>query len=200
MKRGRIKLAMKKEFILEEEINLIENTSLLSKLTAWSAGLALSSMIILEFILKRNHLLYVETNKLKFILDFFLVCGLFVLSLVIHEGIHGFFFKWFGGKKVTYGFKAGMIYAASFNSFYTRFQYSVIAAAPFIVLSSLYFILGKAHPIIASLLFSMHTAGCVGDFYYLYILLKKGKGVFVKDTETGMSIYRKKENGVSESK
>lgn len=185
---------MKKDFILEEKIDLIENTSLLSKLTAWSAGLALSSMVILGFILKRNHLLYVETNTLKFILDFFLVCGLFVLSLLIHEGIHGFFFKCFGGKKVTYGFKAGMFYAASFNSFYTRFQYSVIAGAPFIVLSSLYFMLGKTHPIIASLLFSMHTAGCVGDFYYLYVLFKKSKGIFVKDTETGMSIYRKNEN------
>ncbi|TFI90281.1 hypothetical protein CKN61_08280 [Carnobacterium divergens] len=54
--------------------------------------------------------------------------------------------------------------------------------------------LGKTHPIIASLLFSMHTAGCVGDFYYLYVLFKKSKGIFVKDTETGMSIYRKNEN------
>lgn len=45
---------MKKDFILEEKINLIENTSLLSKLTAWSAGLALSSMVILGFILKKT--------------------------------------------------------------------------------------------------------------------------------------------------
>ncbi|MBC6130401.1 DUF3267 domain-containing protein, partial [Listeria booriae] len=48
------------------------------------------------------------------------LCLGYLLSLVIHEGVHGIFFKAFHPEgKVKFGFKNGMAYATSPGSFYT---------------------------------------------------------------------------------
>ena len=103
--------------------------------------------------------------------------GLFVFTdflylfalLVVHELIHGFFFKIFGDEKtkVKFGFKNGMAYATSPGSFYSRGKMLIIALA------------------------SIHAASCIGGFYMSYVLISQEEEILVEDTEVGLNIYRK---------
>lgn len=120
---------------------------------------------------------------------------LFIL-LIVHELIHGFFFKIFGNEKtkVKFGFKNGMAYATSPGSFYSRGRMLIIALAPFVLISlfltvccELEWLSSPSYIALASI----HAASCIGDFYLSYILISQKEEILVEDTEVGLNIYRK---------
>lgn len=119
--------------------------------------------------------------------------GLYGL-IVIHELIHGLFFKLFNPEgKVKFGYKQGVAYATSPNSFYSKAKFSVIALAPFIVINStlliLYFL--SNIPIFAFVFLSaIHAASCIGDFYYIVLILQSPPKTVVEDTELGINFYQ----------
>ncbi|MBF2412021.1 DUF3267 domain-containing protein [Listeria welshimeri] len=120
------------------------------------------------------------------------LCLGYLLSLVIHEGVHGIFFKAFHPEgKVKFGFKNGMAYATSPGSFYTKSQFFIISIAPFIVLTGLFIFLRflGVNEAVIYLIFALHTSGCVGDFYYCILLLNRPTGILVEDTEKGINFY-----------
>ncbi|MBC1288191.1 DUF3267 domain-containing protein [Listeria welshimeri] len=120
------------------------------------------------------------------------LCLGYLLSLVIHEGVHGIFFKAFHPEgKVKFGFKNGMAYATSPGSFYTKSQFFIISIAPFIVLTGLFIFLRflGVNEAVIYLNFALHTSGCVGDFYYCILLLNRPTGILVEDTEKGINFY-----------
>ncbi|WP_105100638.1 DUF3267 domain-containing protein [Streptococcus suis] len=133
-------------------------------------------------------------NELQFIEALFV----FLMLIIMHEWIHGLFFKIFCPKNpVKYGikWKTGMAYAISPNSLYNRFQTVVIALAPFVLISlgltvsAMFGWLDKgAYQILAT----MHAAACIGDFYYTYLLMAKCKEVEVEVavTEKSLIIYQ----------
>lgn len=130
-------------------------------------------------------------------LDPFLALLCFLIILVVHELIHGLFFKIFKPEnKVTFGivWKSGMAYATSPGSHYTRVQMLVITLAPFVCLTSfltLIYALNLMSLMGYTLLAAMHAAGCTGDFYYTYLLTCKftNQKILVEDTESGLRIY-----------
>ena len=127
----------------------------------------------------------------------YLLVFTFIL-VVIHEYIHGFFFKFFGkGKaKVKFGFKNGMAYATSPGTFYHRKDFLVIGLAPFVLISlflTLLAMLGLLSSTLYMPLASLHAAGCVGDFYIALLLLGQTDDILVEDTEVGMNLYQKEE-------
>ena len=127
----------------------------------------------------------------------YLLIFTFIL-VIIHEYIHGFFFKLFGkGKaKVKFGFKNGMAYATSPGTFYHRKDFLVIGLAPFVLISLLLTLLAMLGLLSSTLympLASIHAAGCVGDFYIALLLLGKTDDILVEDTEVGMNLYQKEE-------
>ncbi|MBF2358559.1 DUF3267 domain-containing protein [Listeria welshimeri] len=120
------------------------------------------------------------------------LCLGYLLSLIIHEGVHGIFFKAFHPEgKVKFGFKNGMAYATSPGSFYTKSQFFIISIAPFIVLTGLFVFLRflGVNEAVIYLIFALHTSGCVGDFYYCILLLNRPTGILVEDTEKGINFY-----------
>lgn len=197
---------MKKNVVLLKKINLLENQKLIQFLSRLSLSIFLIFLAVLvgyividPFVLQNEFRFLAETEKVGWQAIILLVSGkvfilflLFFLSLILHEGIHGLFFKIFGAKKVRFGFKKGMAYAEAAGSYFRPWQFSVIALSPFCVLSLLYLLLGQLYPISALLLAAMHTSGCVGDFYFVY-LLSKFKGMsWIEDTKNGINLY---ENG-----
>ncbi len=122
----------------------------------------------------------------------------YFLLLFLHEGIHGLFFKLFCPENpVKYGikWKNMMAYATSPGSLYSRGKMLIIGLAPFVLISlslTLALAVGWINPAAYLILASFHAAGCVGDFYYTYLLLIKfGKGnILVEDTEDGLIIYQ----------
>ncbi|MHC5372575.1 DUF3267 domain-containing protein [Enterococcus sp. LJL120] len=120
------------------------------------------------------------------------------LVIFIHELIHGFFFKIFNIEgKVKFGFKNGMAYATSPNSYYTKIQFLIIILAPFVIISCclvLLYFLNILSATVFVLVAAVHAGGCSGDFYFALLLLKRPQNTLVEDTEVGINFYQK-ENG-----
>ena len=179
------------------EINIMEN-----KKIVW--GLNITSFILLiPFFPLFTYLADLVTENLRNPaergFDFlFYLFPLFILLLCIHEAIHGLFFKLFCPENpVKYGFKwkSLMAYATSPGSLYNRQQFMVIALAPFVLISlalTLGLALGWLSDTLYVVLAACHAAGCVGDFYYAYLLLVKfaRADIRIEDTETGIFIYQ----------
>lgn len=174
---------------LAKEVNLLENPRIIMRLNV--ASLAVCIGIFVSYWLLDVSIRF-EFSLLGFVI-FILVM---MLSFALHEVIHGLFFWLFNKQqKVKYGYKNGMLYATSPGSFYTKKAFLIIALGPFIGLTLLYLAIGLVYPSVAYQLFAIHTAGCVGDFYYVYLLAKKPKKVWVEDTEVGISFYYQTEGG-----
>ncbi|HEM3695117.1 TPA: DUF3267 domain-containing protein [Streptococcus suis] len=134
------------------------------------------------------------TNELQFIEALFV----FILLIILHEWIHGLFFKIFCPENpVKYGikWKTGMAYAISPDSLYNRFQTIIIALAPFVLITlslTAFAMLGWLDKGAYQILATMHAVACIGDFYYTYLLATKFKEVAVEIavTEKSMVIYQ----------
>ncbi|HEM4483030.1 TPA: DUF3267 domain-containing protein [Streptococcus suis] len=130
--------------------------------------------------------------------EVWLLFPFYILLIVVHEAIHGIFFKVFCPENpVKYGFKwkSGMAYATSPGSLYNRMQMLVISLAPFVVISlglTMVAVFWGMDVSLYLILATMHAAACVGDFYYAYLLLVKfaKENIAVEDTETGLIIYQ----------
>lgn len=138
-----------------------------------------------------------EARSYQFRIDgVFSVLICFFLILVIHELIHGLFFKVLGpaGTRVKFGFKNGMAYATSLGSFYQRLPFLIIGLAPFVLISlalTILALLHWIHPALYILVASLHAAGCVGDFYIAWAILCQESDILIEDTEVGMNFYQK---------
>lgn len=119
----------------------------------------------------------------------------FFLLIVIHELIHGLFFKLFSPEgNVKFGFKNGMAYATSPHSFYSRGKFAWIAVAPFVLITLLLYVflyIGLISSGTFVWVSALHASACVGDFYWLYLIKKQAANVLVEDTEVGISFYER---------
>lgn len=180
-----------------KSINLLENKKLILWLNIGSIPLLIVFAIFflaLATWLSPPVLRSTEQTFVDFIL---LAVGLFVL-LVIHELIHGIFFKVFNPTgKVKFGFKNGMAYATSPQSYYSKGRFAVICLAPFFFISislMILYLLGFLSIYAFVFLASIHASACIGDFYWIYLILKAPPKTIVEDTDVGISFYQEKES------
>lgn len=175
------------------EVDVRSDKKLAVRLYATTVLLVFPFFWLFGFIASKVELQNV-TNEMQFIEALFVL----LMLTIIHERIHGLFFKIFCPKNpVKYGikWKTGMAYAISPKSLYNRFQTVVIALAPFVLISlgltasAMFGWIDKgAYQVLAT----MHAAACIGDFYYTYLLMAKFKKVVVEVavTEKGLIIYQ----------
>lgn len=174
-----------------KEVNLIENQKLAKKLGYLSIPLILVFGVCFSWI----------TLKIKGEIDFdfaiwelFLIVILYLIILVVHELIHGIFFKLFNFEgKVKFGFKNGMAYAASPNSVYSKGQFAWISLAPFtlITFALIFLLMGQVlTPFSFVSVATLHAISCVGDFYWIVLILQAPKNVVIEDTEQGINFYQ----------
>ncbi|WP_370622734.1 DUF3267 domain-containing protein [Paraliobacillus ryukyuensis] len=107
--------------------------------------------------------------------------------------MHGLFFKLFKpSAKVKFGFKSGMAYATSPGSMYNKSQFFTIIIMPFILISFMLFIifLFGVNGMFLYFLFAMHAGGCIGDFYFCYLIVKQKEDIYIEDTEKGINLFR----------
>ena len=138
------------------------------------------------------------SNQTQFTSSASLELIIYLLTLVIHEYIHGLAFWLFGGK-VKYGVGlAGYVlpyaYATAEDQPFSLGQMMVVGLSPFIVLcslSALVTLLWPATAPYAGVVFVGNFAGAVGDLWLLSKLAHfKGLGrVTVVDNKTAMSVY-----------
>ncbi|SFK90926.1 Putative zincin peptidase [Salinicoccus halodurans] len=113
-----------------------------------------------------------------------------------HEGIHGLFFKLFSpATKVKFGYMSGMLYATAPGEVYSRKQYIVIILMPFLLITAILLLLMFTFPHASyKYLLAIHTGGCAGDFYYVYLMLKYRNLKYAEDTDVGMTLYETQPN------
>lgn len=173
-------------------LNLMENKKMILWLNVASIPLLLIFSLLFFYVM----IISVDDSTI-FITDipWVWVAIWFVVIIMVHEVIHGLFFKLFNPKgKVKFGFKKGMAYATSPNSFYTKVQFVVILLSPFVSITLALYIgllLGAITPVAFVFLASVHAGCCVGDFFMSYLLTREPKNVLVEDTEVGFNLYVK---------
>jgi len=130
-----------------------------------------------------------------FLVSLVLFFVIYFVLIVIHELIHGAFFKLFDmDGKVSFGFKNGMAYATSPNSYYPKSRFIMICLAPFVLITAGLMLLMSAGLISQPffiLYASIHAASCAGDFYWVLLLSMHSGNILVEDTEKGMTVYLK---------
>lgn len=132
--------------------------------------------------------------------EMLLFAGVFIVTLICHELIHGFFFKRYSEQKtVKYGFQSGMIYASNPGALYSRKQFLIIGLAPFVIISGILIplmILGIGG-LATIIIFIIHTSGCAGDFWYTYEIIKNKQITSIEDTPTGIKFFEKEQSEAS---
>lgn len=182
-----------------KELNLIDNTKLIKWLNIFSIALLVPLLLIFAYIdvliqgmESLNSPSIIQQISMYHII---VLVILYFATIILHELVHGLFFKLFDRDgNVKFGFKNGLAYATSPNSLYSESKFFIIIIAPFITISLL-LMLSLACSVVDSVIFvilaAFHGAACIGDFYWIYLILKEPKGIKVEDTEKGMSFYIK---------
>lgn len=172
-----------KELNILEDKRLFYSINLLSLILLFGCGL----LIIGGYLVFGQNL---SINVSIFTLLWMMV--IFLLSLPVHEWFHGIFFKLFSEEKhVTYGFMKGMLYASNPGVIYTKKQFFIIAFAPFVLNSCLFYALSfiGMDAGVLWVVFILHTSGCAGDFWYVYELIKKPAITHCEDTPQGIKLF-----------
>ena len=133
---------------------------------------------------------------------FLVILGVTLVMLIVHEAIHGIFFRVFTGGRVKFAFKGAYAYAAAPDWYLPKKPYMVISLAPLVLmtvgglLALLWVPLDWITPII--LLLAMNTSGSVGDLYVFLLLTRMEKDVLIQDFGEKMMIYTLGDEGVVE--
>ncbi|MCH4165363.1 MAG: DUF3267 domain-containing protein [Lentilactobacillus diolivorans] len=114
-------------------------------------------------------------------------------SLIIHELIHGLFYKLFHPSgHVKYGFKGGMLYATNPGTLYPRWQFMIIGIMPLLLITGILWLLSLVNVLSGPefvLIAAIHASGCVGDLYLESVLIFSPIGAVVEDTSNGIDVY-----------
>lgn len=127
---------------------------------------------------------------------------LFIITIlgymILHELVHGLFYKIFTKEKLTFGFSWSCAFCGVPN-IYTSKKVSVIAAlAPFIIFNLIFIPLIIILPpnnftLLTIIVFSLHFGGCAGDlFFSILLLVKYDKNTLINDTGAKQTIYIQK--------
>jgi len=140
-----------------------------------------------------------QTGELIFQISLLIVSSwlLYVLYIFIHEGIHAIMFKLFSNDKVKFGFHGLYASASMPHSYFKKYQYLMVALAPFVIMTIIFLILLTLTQnqvfLVIYILFAFHISGCTGDIYISLKLLKFSKDTYINDYGVGMTFYTKKE-------
>lgn len=112
---------------------------------------------------------------------------------VVHECIHGIFFKLFSPKnKVYFGAPNGMIYCAIPGGTFTPLTFLISSIAPFVIITMLFIVtlfLGWFPRGSFSSLPHFMQDVAAGDFYWVWKMIKAPKNATIETTDKGIIIH-----------
>lgn len=173
-----------------EEINLLEDKKLANKLAIYSYISFVVFGIIFYIIMK-----FSDTPKFfdSLLVNALFVIILIVLMFVVHECIHGIFFKLFSPKnKVYFGAANGMIYCAIPGGTFTPLTFLISSIAPFVIITMLFIVtlfLGWFPRGLFFFFATFHAGCCAGDFYWVWKMIKASKNATIETTDKGIIIH-----------
>lgn len=186
----------------------VERTITLSNNTALMLGLSLAGIVLCAvsgfsfllaafrlspFFLQGSNIIAISTWwQLLAILS--VVVGGTLLTLIIHEAVHGLFFWLFTKNRPNYGFKGIYAYASAPDYYIPRNQFIIIGLAPLMCISLIGLALLPFVPlaVVWTLVFilTINATGAVGDLYIVGVLLTSPPSTLIRDFGDGMTFYR----------
>ncbi len=118
----------------------------------------------------------------------------FGLVLVLHEGVHGFFFWLFTKTRPQFGFKGAYAYAAAPDWYFPRGKYLIVGLSPLVLISLAGVLLMPLIPLrwmwvwIAALV--VNASGAVGDLAVCIWLLFQSKSILIRDFGDAIEVWR----------
>jgi len=175
---------------LYKELNILENKNLYIKINLFSLVILVVTSIIALLL---SLIIFGKIHLTFSISGYFWVVGIFLISLLIHELIHGIFFRIFSKSKakIKYGFSKGMLYASNPGEIYTKQHFCIIIIAPFVLNTVIFFLLYLfgLNGSVFWIVFILHTSGCAGDFWYIYEMITSPKITHCEDTPVGVKFF-----------
>lgn len=149
----------------------------------------------MHFYIPVTTLFDMQNGMKAYIIRFICLMVLIVVYMVLHELVHGITMKFFGTKKVKYGFTGLYAFAGS-NDYYDKRSYIIIALAPIVVLGIILAFINAMVPHdwfwVVYFIQLTNISGAAGDLYVSVKFSKFPKDILVNDTGLGMTVYSKK--------
>ena len=121
-----------------------------------------------------------------------------LIYLILHELIHGFFYKVMTHQKLKFGLSLMCAYCGVPDIYTSRKTALISTSAPFILFTVIFiplifycqYVGSILYPVLV-ILFSIHVGGCAGDLYVICLFLLKYKDhkCLMNDTGPKMTIY-----------
>jgi len=118
-----------------------------------------------------------------------------LISITLHELVHGAFFWAFAGQPPRFGIGPGYAYAAMPGWYFPKRKYLVVGLSPLVVLT----VLGLACvPFLPGWLLGpffwglvINAGGAIGDLYICLRIAREAMDVWVQDHGDGFEVYRR---------
>ncbi len=116
-----------------------------------------------------------------------------VVTIGLHELVHGAFFWLYSRSRPSYGFRGGYAFASAPGWFFPPRQYLIVALAPLVLLTIIGMGLLLMVPVgaIVAILFGVivNISGAVGDMWIAFQVIRHRKPVMIEDTGDGVNIF-----------
>lgn len=171
------------------DVNILEDEAVQGTVVRWSVPAMVAGLLAVAWSL-------VSSIALDGRLDLpwlATVSVVYLVSLPVHELVHGAFFKLLGpaGTHVRFGFKQWMLYATCPGTLLPRNAFMAVLLAPFVLLTSAFLIAAAASGAWSALLTValLHASGCSGDLYFAWVIARHPEADTCEDTETGIALW-----------
>ncbi|MBE6811196.1 MAG: DUF3267 domain-containing protein [Ruminococcaceae bacterium] len=178
-------------------VNLQKNKKIAVFVNVLAIVIAVVMTVPMHFYIPITKLFDMQQGLISYSIRFIVLSISVALYMVLHELIHGITMKYFGTKKVKYGF-TGMYAFAGSDDYYDKRSYITIALAPVIVFAVVFAILNAVVPAqwfwVVYILQVVNISGAAGDLFVTIKFSKMPKDILVFDYGIGMTVYSKTMN------
>jgi hypothetical protein len=180
-------------YILDKEINLLKDKKLFLFVNIGSI-LLLIPFIIIAILFQFQFEFEMVTSVI--------ILPMMIVTIIVHELIHAWFFKMGTTEKVKFGFHGFAASASVPGVYFYKQHYLKVGLSPAVLLNLLLILLIILLPKLwffpLYLNLAIHFGGCIGDFYVSWILRKYTNDTLIEDTGIGMKFYVKDQIQTSE--
>ncbi len=174
-------------------VNLQNNKKIALLINIGALIIAFVMAVPAAFIVPISSLFDMSQGIFAYMLRFIVLIVGCILYIILHELTHAAVMKYYGAKKVNFGFTGLYAYAGSNEDYFRKKPYLIIALSPlivfFIIFGILCFIVPQEWFWVIYFLQMSNVCGASGDMFVFYKFSKMPKDILIKDTGVGMTVY-----------
>ena len=158
--------------------------------------IAVFMIVPMHFYISIETLFDMSEGLVAYTMRFFILMILIVIYMVFHELVHGVTMKFYGTKKVKYGFNGIYAFAGS-DDYYDKKSYILIALAPVILWGVVLAVINAFVSVewfwVVYMIQVCNVSGAAGDMYVTAKFSRFPQDILVRDSGIGMVVYSKEE-------